>query len=99
MLDSSNDRQLKIPLCNKIVRVKATMFTGMIEDYSLCLHRSSAAQGGVRVQGLVARPGGSMAHVCWLVGCLTSQQHVSESQGRICLTASNMLVYLTNGSA
>ena len=22
--------------------------------------------------------------VCWLVGCLTSQQHVSVSQGRIC---------------
>ena len=22
--------------------------------------------------------------VCWLVGCLTSQQHASISQGRIC---------------
>ena len=24
------------------------------------------------------------AYVCWLVGCLTSQQHASVSQGRIC---------------
>ena len=23
-------------------------------------------------------------HVCWLLACLTSQQHVSVSQGRIC---------------
>ena len=36
------------------------------------------------------RNGGDWAEVekalrdCWLVGCLTSQQHVSVSQGRIC---------------
>ena len=25
-----------------------------------------------------------LGFICWLVGCLTSQQHASESQGRIC---------------
>ena len=33
------------------------------------------------------------------VACLMSQQHVSVSQGRVCLTSSNMLVYLRERSA
>ena len=39
------------------------------------------SSGNVMVVGKMVEEG---LFVCWLVGCLTSQQHASISQGRIC---------------
>ena len=37
-----------------------------------------------RCSGYLVRQLASILFVCWLLGCLTSQQHASVSQGRIC---------------
>ena len=44
--------------------------------------RVGSSRGGRLTTGPKAVP---PRGVCWLVGCLTSQQHASASQGRICL--------------
>ena len=47
---------------------------------SVCLYdRPRDRLAGPEVRVVISR-----AAVCWLVGCLTSQQHASVSQGRIC---------------
>ena len=40
--------------------------------------------GGIMKGGQVQTRNRQGLFVCWLVGCLTSQQHASVSQGRIC---------------
>ena len=52
--------------------------------HRVCSHRANylrVLRGATRV---VARDGDPECIVCLLVGCLTSQQHASVSQGRIC---------------
>ena len=49
-------------------------FTVLTLRYILSLRREAASQQQAH----------SAVIVCWLVGCLTSQQHASVSQGRIC---------------
>ena len=52
--------------------------------------REGGGEGGgevVETRGvneLTNLPRASWIDICWLVGCLTSQQHASESQGWIC---------------
>ena len=45
---------------------------------------AAAAAATAAATVAAATAGGAAAAVCWLVGCLTSQQHASVSQGRIC---------------
>ena len=88
-----NVTTLMVGLKNGHIRKKISPERGKPQRYSWGTHKKKKKKKKLLV--LNAQPAGSgyiclnSSHcqnwfVCWLVGCLTSQQHASVSQGRIC---------------